>query len=35
MYTLSDWTAHQPASESGKAVANGGKSPSGYKKLGN
>ena len=35
MYTLSDWTSHQPASESGKAVANGGKSPSGYKKLGN
>jgi thiosulfate/3-mercaptopyruvate sulfurtransferase len=35
MYTLSDWTAHQPASESGKAVANVGKSSSGYKKLGN
>jgi len=34
IYTWSDWAAHQPAPEGSKAAVTGGKSPSGYKKLG-
>jgi thiosulfate/3-mercaptopyruvate sulfurtransferase len=34
IYTWPDWAAHEPASESSKAAATEGKSPSGYMKLG-